>query len=79
MLLFSGTEVETCLDVVSLFYIIPIMVGTLFIFHSQNLHMHRCCNAEVTSIHLLMIEFYLALLNFFKKVHMFWPYYVMFI
>ena len=34
MLLFSGTDVKTCLDVVSLFYFIRIVVGKLFIFHS---------------------------------------------
>ena len=27
MLLFSGTDVKNCLDVVSLFYFIPIVVG----------------------------------------------------
>ena len=32
MLLLSRTDVKTCLDVVSLFYFIPIVVGKLFIF-----------------------------------------------
>ena len=32
MLLFSGTDVMTCLDVVSLFYYIPTVVGKIFIF-----------------------------------------------
>ena len=59
MLLFSGTDVKTCLDVVSLFYVIPIVVGELFIF-IQRTSMHRYCNAEVTFSHLFMIEFYLA-------------------
>ena len=34
MLLFSGTDVKTCLDVFSLLYFIQIVVGKLFIFHS---------------------------------------------
>ena len=34
IILYSSTDVKTCLDVVSLFHFIPIVVGKLFIFHS---------------------------------------------
>ena len=75
MLLFSGTDVKTCLDVVSLFYLIPIVVGKLFIF------IHRtsiCTDVVMQRLHLFMTEFLLGSLNLFIDVHMFWPHYVMF-
>ena len=58
MLLLSGTDVKTCLDVIPLFYFIPIAVGKLFIFIHRTSYMHNCCNAEVTFIHLFTIELY---------------------
>ena len=76
MLLFLGTDVKTCLDVVSLFYFIPIVVGKLFIFiHKTSI----CTDVVMQRLHLFMIEFYLVSLNLFIEVHIFSPHYVMFV
>ena len=51
MLLFSGTDVETCLDVVFLFYFIPIVVGKLFIFiHKTSI----CTDVVMQSLYLFI-------------------------
>ena len=55
MLLLSGTDVRTCLDVVSLFYFIPIVVGKFFIL------IHRtsiCTDVVMQRLHSFMIELY---------------------
>ena len=51
MLLFSGTDVKTCLDVVSLFYFILIVVGKLFIFTDRTF---ICTDVVMQRLHLFI-------------------------
>ena len=58
MLLFPGTDVKTCLDVISLSILFQMwLVNYLFFIHRTSI-CTDVCNAEVIFIPLFMIEFY---------------------